>query len=76
MNSIGINVHLDVGVLGHSHDVVLDLDGQLTSRGQNERFQPPRDLVLRKRKFFGDIEIELYVLDDFDTTGLKSERSS
>ncbi len=66
--------YLDISVLCDSHDVVLDLNGQLTGRGQNKPFklgQLARQLVLWKRMIISDFKIELDILDNFDATSLK-----
>lgn len=52
--------------------MVLDLDGQLTGRGQDESLQLPGDPVFREREILADVEIELDVLDHLDAAGLKN----
>jgi hypothetical protein len=59
-------------VLGDGDDVVLDLDGQLSRRRQDEGLERRRELVLRKRVVVADLEVELDVVDDLDAAGLKT----
>ena len=68
--------YLYVRVFSNSHDVILDLDGQLTSRGQHEPFklgQLARQLELRKGMIVSDLKIKLDILDNFDAASLRKE---
>jgi hypothetical protein len=68
--------YLDISVLCDSHDVVLDLNGQLTGRGQHKPFklgQLARQLVLWKGMIISDFKIELDILDNFYAASLKVE---